>query len=518
MTIAATDSASTLLPHFPTTVITLRGMGKLTRSCRKFGGAISLLRRTVVPWWKMSVTVARKIAFDVLLRVVEQEAYADEALRGALAASVSSIDAGLATELTFGVLRWQRLLDFRIDRHLAKANKSLDAEVRVALRLGAYQLFFLQRVPARAAVHESVELMKLARKRSAAPLVNAVLRKTAKEAEGAGAGSEPVWALLPKGLPIFERLGIRYSHPSWLVERWVRAFGETRTETLLAANNRVPVLGAYLAAPQHREEALAALKKSGCAVRPGLLLQDAWILEGGNPSESELVRRGWVAIQDEASQAVAKLAGVSPGNSVLDLCAAPGGKTLRLALDAGSGGKVIAVDLHAHRVRAMGERLERAGIGNVVTMVLDATQTLPFQEKFDRILVDAPCSGTGTLARHPEIRWRLRPEDLADLHARQTLLLRNALPHLAAGGRVVYSTCSLEAEENQDVIAEAMKGWEDRVHVVNAREAIGGLLRDGVSVDRVVAGDGYFRTFPGEEETDGFFAGVLELVHEKTRG
>ncbi len=205
------------------------------------------------------------------------------------------------------------------------------------------------------------------------------------------------------------------------------------------------------------------------------------------------------------------------GNSVLDVCAAPGGKTLRLALDAGPSGHVTAADLHAHRIRAMGERFERAGIRNVETLVLDAAQPLPFQKKFDRILVDAPCSGTGTLARHPEIRWRLRAEDLADLHARQVLLLRNALGHLAAGGRLVYSTCSLEREENEEVIGEALAGLGDAFQVESARGAIGELLRESVSVDQVVGADGFFRTFPGEQETDGFFGGVLQHAREDSR-
>jgi 16S rRNA (cytosine967-C5)-methyltransferase len=477
---------------------------------------VSLLRNYMFPYSAMSVSTARKIAFDVLLRVTAQDAYADETLRGALVQSVSTEDAGLATELTFGVLRWQRLLDFEIDRHITKANKSLDAEVRIALRLGVYQLLFLERVPARAAVHESVELVKLARKRSAAPLVNAILRKAAKEPRARVSPSDAVAALLPGKLSAAERLGIPHSHPTWLVERWLRAFGESRTKILLAANNRIPTLSGYFAAPQHREEALASLQKAGCAVRPGRLLRDAWILEGGNPSDSEIARRGWLAIQDEASQAVAQLVAVVPGNSVLDVCSAPGGKTLRLALDAGPTGRVIAADLHPHRIRAMGERFERAGIGNVETLVLDATKPLPFERKFDRILVDAPCSGTGTLSRHPEIRWRLGPEDLSDLHARQSLLLQNALPHLAPGGRLVYSTCSLEPEENEDVIDEALGALGNAFQVVSARGAIEGLLQESVRVESVVGADGFFRTFPGEQETDGFFGGVIQHSSEKT--
>jgi 16S rRNA (cytosine967-C5)-methyltransferase len=250
-------------------------------------------------------------------------------------------------------------------------------------------------------------------------------------------------------------------------------------------------------------------------VRPGNLLSDSWTLEGGNPAATEAARRGWLAIQDEASQAVARLVGVEPGNSVLDLCAAPGGKTLRLALDAGPSGHVLAVDLHAHRVRAMADRLERAGIHNVETLTLDAAGPLPtdppFHRRFDRILVDVPCSGTGTLARHPEIRWRLRPEDLAELHARQAALLRNALQRLAPGGRLVYSTCSLEPEENELVVQEVLGSTRNAVHIVSPRKTIESVLPESIRVESLVDTNGFFRTFPPEHRTDGFFAAVIEL-------
>jgi len=461
-----------------------------------------------------SVSAARKIAFDVLLRVAAQDAYADEALRGSLTETVSHEDAGLATELTLGVLRWQRLLDFLIDRHIAKANKTLDAEVRIALRLGVYQLFFLQRVPARAAVHESVELVKRARKRSAAALVNAVLRKISKEIVSGKSPGDAVAALLPRNLAPAEILGIQFSHPTWLVERWLRSFGEERARALLAANNRVPALAGYILDPQHAEETLSSLRKAGCSVTPGRLLRNSWTFEGGNPAASEAARRGWLAIQDEASQAVTHLVVAAPGNTVLDLCAAPGGKTMRLALDAGPDGHVIAVDLHAHRIRSMAERFERAGIRNVETLTLDATGPLPFEQRFDRILVDVPCSGTGTLARHPEIRWRLRPEDLQDLHERQTRLLRNALPHLAPGGRLVYSTCSLEPEENEEVVQQSLGGFENDFRLVSARKPIEGLLNESVQPEHIVGEDGFFRTFPPENRTDGFFAAVVERTPE----
>jgi 16S rRNA (cytosine967-C5)-methyltransferase len=458
----------------------------------------------------MPISQARTIAFDVLLRVAKQNAYADDVLRAELDKTVKTEDAGLATELVLGVLRWQRLLDFVIDRYLKMPANTGDVEVRIALRLGVYQLLFLDRVPARAAVHESVELVKRARKRSAATLVNAILRKVAKEPFPGDSPPDAVARLFPADLPLSEALGIRYSHPTWIVERWLRIYGEGRTRSLLQANNRVATLSGYLLDPHQAEDATRSLHEAGCRVQPGRLLRDSFVLEGGNPSASEAVRRGWLAIQDEASQAVAHLVAPDPGNSVLDLCAAPGGKTLLLARAAGALGHVIAADLHDNRVRAMQERFELAEVRNVETMVLDGAQPLPFEHPFDRILVDVPCSGTGTLARHPEIRWKLRAEDLRDLHDRQARLLRNALPHLAPGGRLVYSTCSLEPEENEFVVREVLDALEGAFKIADPRAAIASLLQESVHPQSVVCEDGFFRTFPPELGTDGFFAAAIE--------
>lgn len=457
----------------------------------------------------MPISPARTIAYKVLLRVATQDAYADESLRAALDEAVSTADAGLATEITLGVLRWQRLLDYLIDRSLTNRVKTLDIEVRTALRMGVYQIHFLERVPAHAAVNESVELVKKARKRSAAPLVNAVLRKVAKEPIPPAPRGEHFVTLLPKGIPLAESLGIQHSHPTWLVERWLLTFGEDRTRALLDTNNRVPSLSAYVLDPQNRDDAMKSLEKVGCIVKPGLLLRDAWTLHGGNPAASDAVRNSWIAIQDEASQAVARLLSVEPGDCVLDLCAAPGGKTLLLSLAAGPLGHVVAADVHANRVRAMKERLDRADAGNVESMVLDGTQPLSLEKKFDRILVDAPCSGTGTLARHPEIRWRLRPEDLTDLHKRQVSLLVNALPALAPGGRLVYSTCSLETEENELVVSKSLEGELNDFRVVTPRDVLGPVLIEGITQENLIGADGFFRTFPPREKTDGFFAATI---------
>ncbi len=463
----------------------------------------------------MAISQARTIAFDVLRRVETQGAYADEALRAELGSSIRSEDAGLATELTLGVLRWQRLLDFLIDRNLTKVTKTLDVEVRIALRLGIYQLRFLERVPAHAAVHESVELVKRARKRSAAPLVNAVLRKVAKEPGQLAQSRDALALLLPRDLPLEDQLGILHSHPSWMVKRWLQIFGEEQTRTLLEANNRVPALSCYVLDAQRSGDAMASLKRAGCAVEPGVLLRDAWTLHGGNPAASEAVQQGWVAIQDEASQAVAHLLAAENGNTVLDLCAAPGGKTLLLARAAGSRGHVIAADLHEHRVRAMVQRFETAGVRNVESVALNGTQPLPFERRFDRILVDAPCSGTGTLARHPEIRWQIRAEDIADLHARQVRLLKNALANLATHGRLLYSTCSLEPEENELVVNEVLGETPGTFRVIAPRSALQRVLREDIPIESLLCSDGFFRTNPSTHETDGFFAAAIEHADKK---
>lgn len=477
----------------------------------------------------MPVTAARKIAFDALLRVESESAYASELLHSALTPDVKAADAALATEITLGVLRWMRLLDFLLDRGLKKPVARLDLPVAIALRVGLYQLRFLEKIPASAAVNESVELVKRARKASAASLVNAVLRRAAAEAKSS------VEKYLPPNLPVAERLAILHSHPTWMAERWLARFEESGTIALLDANNRPPRLTFAIHASERRDEILRELESGGLHIEPGRLLKDAFAASGGSIARTEAFRRGDISIQDEASQTIPLLLGVRPGDRVLDLCAAPGGKTVALARAAGPNGLVIAGELHEHRLRAMQAQLARLRVATVgcredrlekaagapgnapqrnarVDLVaLDATKTLPFAADFDRILVDAPCSGTGTLARHPEIRWRLRPEQLAEFHALQTKLLGIALAQLAPGGRLVYSTCSIEPEENESVIAEILASSAYRI--IPAAECARLLARHlSPNVDARVLLDarGYFHTSPADQSTDGFFAAVLE--------
>jgi 16S rRNA (cytosine967-C5)-methyltransferase len=460
------------------------------------------------------VSPARTIAFEVLRRVEAEGAYASDVLHAELGPAVTAANAALATEITFGVLRWRRLLDFLLDRELKKSVAQLDLPVALALRIGLYQLRFLERVPARAAVNESVELVKRARKASAASLVNAVLRRAATEQseQDVAATAESLDQLLPPALPIADRLGILHSHPTWLVERWLRNFGQPRTVAMLEANNRAARLSCALHDAAQRDDVFAALGRAGLRIEPGQLLNSAFSVSGGSPARTESFRRGFISIQDEASQSIPLLLGVQPGDSVLDLCAAPGGKTPPLVRGAGRNGLVIAADRHAHRLRAIRNQFARLGLVGVRIVELDGARELPFGRQFDRILVDAPCSGTGTLARHPEIRWRLRAEQLPEFRRLQVGILASAIKQLAAGGRLVYSTCSMEPEENEEVVEEVLAGTQSlrRVARSEVAKSLEAHLIRGIDPQALVDADGQFRTSPVSQQTDGFSAAVLE--------
>jgi 16S rRNA (cytosine967-C5)-methyltransferase len=460
------------------------------------------------------ISQARTIAFEVLRRVEAEGAYASDVLHAELGSRVTPENAALATEITFGVLRWRRLLDFLLDRRLKKPIAQLDLPVALALRMGLYQLRFLERIPARAAVNESVELVKRARKSSAASLVNAVLRRASVEnpEAPAAAHADRIEQLIPADLPLADRLGILHSHPTWLVERWLKNFGAPSTAALLEANNRTPNLSCAIHDPAQSDEVFAALKKAGLRIEPGQLLRSAFLASGGSPARSESFRRGAISIQDEASQTIPLLLGVQSRDTVLDLCAAPGGKTPPLARAAGSKGTVVATDRHAHRLRAMRNQFERLGLGSVQIVELDAAHELPFGRQFDRILVDAPCSGTGTLARHPEIRWRLRPEQLSEFHQLQAGILASAIKQLAPGGRLVYSTCSMEPEENEDVVSETLASAPSikRVAQDEVAKSLAPHLLPGLDAQNLIDSSGQFRTSPAAQRTDGFFAAVLE--------
>src|SRR5208337_791921 len=337
-----------------------------------------------------------------------------------------------------GVLRWRSRLDEIVAAASSRPLNKLDAEVLTALRLAVYQLRFLTRVPARAAINESVELVKQAQKRSAAPFANALLRKIADTK------MEPMpEAIAEDPIPLLMR---EFAHPEWLVKRWVAEFGAERACAICKHDQRIPSTAIRLDSVEIEPE----LQSEGLELVSGALLATARMVVGGDVTRTRAFREGRVFIQDEASQLIAALVG--RGSRLLDCCAAPGGKTAALAARNPTA-EIIAAELYAHRADLLRRRVRAT---NVQVINADAL-ALPLQGGFDRVLADVPCSGTGTLARNPEIKWRLTPEDLDDLHSRQVAILRAALQQLAPRGRAVYSTCSLEREENEAVVEEVLR-------------------------------------------------------------
>ncbi len=473
----------------------------------------------------MSISPARTAAFDILFRVEQQDAYASELLHSGSYAKLSVVDHGLATELVMGVLRWRSLLDARIGRFSAKAVGKLDIEVLTALRLAAYQLVFLDRVPGRAAVHESVELVRRARKASATPFANAVLRKLAGSAGAAKAAADvasnpglkrrSTTGLAQDATPNLDcdakvrvagqgravEVSQELAHPLWLVERWAKQFGFERARQICIYDQHAPAAAIRFSDPGLETE----LKRDGIELAPGQLLSSVRRIRAGNISTTRAFAEGRVAIQDEASQLVALLVG--KGSRILDCCAAPGGKTRVLAERNPKAG-IVALELHAHRSRLLRKLVSATNVEVINADVLDFAAGADF----DRVLADVPCSGTGTLAHNPEIKWRLQSADLADLHGRQLAILQAAMHRVATGGRLVYSTCSLEPEENEQVVDKALSS-EPEFSLLDSRLELKRLREEGElawsDLDSLVSGR-FLRTIPGVHPCDGFFVAILQ--------
>ncbi|MBZ5573745.1 MAG: 16S rRNA (cytosine(967)-C(5))-methyltransferase RsmB [Acidobacteriia bacterium] len=441
----------------------------------------------------MSVSPSRTAAFEILLRVEREDAYASELLHSSSWAQLSPADHGLATELVMGVLRWRSVLDNEIAQRSSVKLGKLDPEVLASLRLAAYQLLFLDRVPEHAAVHESVELVKHARKRSAVPFVNAVLRKLA------AAAVRPPTAVLRTAAD----LAASAAHPQWLVERWVMEFGMAVAAQICTCDQQVPPTCISVRSSAIRDE----LEGAGIQLAPGCLLTSACRVVGGDLNRTRPFRENIITIQDEASQLVALLVGA--GSRFLDCCAAPGGKTRSMA-ERNPSATILAADLHPHRSRLLRQLVSAT---NVQVIAADA-RDLPTTAYFDRVLADVPCSGTGTLARNPEIKWRLKADDLPDLQNRQIGILRSAMGRVAPGGRLIYSTCSLEPEENEAVVEAALSA-DGSFRAVECRERLAELQSSGElvwrNIDSLTSGP-YLRTIPGVHPCDGFFAAILEKI------
>jgi 16S rRNA (cytosine967-C5)-methyltransferase len=424
------------------------------------------------------IAPARKAAFELLLELKRKpESHSDVVLRSQRVDALSLLDRNLATTLVMGVLRWQLVLQQRIRERLTKGKGHLADPVQVSLELGALQLLLLDRIPAHAAIFESVELVRQSGNPYAVGLANAVLRKLAQS-------------------PKLHEADASAAHPSWMVQRWVAAYGDEAAAAICRYDQLSPPTTIRLASPD---------AEPGLQLEPGSFVARAWRVVAGEVTGSRAVR-----VQDEGSQLIAELAG--RGTAILDCCAAPGGKTAILA-ERNPDATITACDISPRRLKAM-QALLAGRRGKILFRTLDATE-LPFQGEFDLVLCDAPCSGTGTLARNPEIRHRITVDDFGRQHERQVRLLCSAMLSLREGGRLVYSTCSLEADENEAVVVEALERqqgfrllpWSPQVRALEAE----GILHPGTAERLFPSGlpDDFVRTLPGDYQGDGFFAACL---------
>jgi 16S rRNA (cytosine967-C5)-methyltransferase len=457
------------------------------------------------------VSPARRAAFETLQRVENDAAYASNILAADRVHDLSREDRALEYELVLGVLRWQGQLDYLIAHYARRPLTKLDAAVVIALRLGLYQLRFLTRIPAHAAINEAVNQVRERRLASAAPFVNAVLRAAAREAEReinelTGSLPDPV-----------DRSSIEISLPHWLLARWATRFGTAtgldEAKALALAFNATPRT-AFRFNPRRAapEETRAWLDAQKIAIRNSTLVPGAVVLEQGHLSpDAEPVHKGWLYFQDEASQLVAHLAvdrqrDETSRLSFLDLCAAPGSKTTLVASLLPDHAVLVASDLHLHRLRTMKGLAARLGIEHLHLVQLDASQKLPFHLSpgFDCVLLDAPCSGLGTLARHPEIKWRMSEEKLRELAAMQRRLIAQAAAAVRPGGLLVYAVCSTEPEEGEEVVAWLRDGHREFRDMTRER-----LVELGLDPAQLLTSTHGARTFTDRHGAESFFFCVL---------
>ena len=443
----------------------------------------------------MKKSTPRRIAVEILNRIEENGAYAEPLLDAALSGAelANPADRGLLTELVYGTLRMRGRLDWIIGQLYRGRCAALETTVRNILRTGLYQLLFTDRIPPFAAVNEAVGLARdLAP--AASGLVNAILRSSLRKGE---AIAWPDMAKNPE-----KAIAVLHSHPPWLVRRLLASYGVEETIAICRTNNTIPPLALRVnSLKASRERAIAVLAQEGITAEETVFSPDGIILTSPAAAlrKSACYREGLIRIQDEASQLISRLVAPESGERLLDLCAGSGGKTLHLAALMGNGGSITAVDLQSERLRMLREEAERLGVMIVETRRGDAAVPIEsFRETFDRVLLDAPCSGLGTLRRNPEIRWRIAPADLNRCMELQNLLLASAAEYVRPGGRLVYSVCTVTPEENEMVIGKFLKNRSDFI-----------LISPSALPPALVDAKGFFRSAPHLHGTDGFFGAVL---------
>ncbi|MEP7310714.1 MAG: 16S rRNA (cytosine(967)-C(5))-methyltransferase RsmB [Acidobacteriota bacterium] len=446
------------------------------------------------------IAPARLAAFDASIAVSAGRLDLSDAVAAARRSLRDDRDKALTAEIVIGVQRWRAALDHLIVHFSKRRLDRLDPEIVEILRLSAYQLLHLTRVPASAVVDDAVNLAGRSGKRSAAGLVNAVLRALSRSRQSLPLPPRPQTSDRGSSL---DYLAISLSHPRWLVERWLDRYGFDATERWLHFNNAAAPLTLRANRFRHTpDEVMQSLAREDVTVSRARFAPDALIVEAGQPLSGSGLARGWFVVQDEASQLAALLPGAHPGDRVLDTCASPGGKTTAIAARMRPGGLLVACDVRERRIELLRHTVDATGAVNVRIVQADLTIPPPFSQRFDCVFVDAPCSGLGTLRRDPDIKWRRREDELATLAGYALQMLTQAAAAVAPGGRLVYTTCSSEPDENERVATAFLSRAPTFVHV-DARDAAPALPA------QVVDQHGHLRTYPHVHELEAFFGAVF---------
>lgn len=445
------------------------------------------------------IAPARAAAYDILRRVTGGHSDLPTAIARVRDALADDRDRALATDIVTGTQRWQAALDFLIAHFARRPVSRLDPEIVEILRLSLYQLLHLTRVPASAVVDDAVDLARKTGKKSASGFVNAVLRNASRQR-----GTLP-WPARPADASDREAaldfLSITLSHPRWLAARWLDRLGLDRAEAWMRFNNAPATLTIRANRLRTTRDALLQrLQHEGLEVRPTRYAPDGALVERGSLRDAD---QGEFAVQDEASQLVTLLAGAVPEPPVLDACASPGGKATAMAAAMPAAAILVACDVRDSRMALLRRTVDVSGVRNIRLVQADLTRPLPFGRPFSTVVVDAPCSGLGTLRRDPDIRWRRLEADLVPLAAAQREMLTNAARVVAPGGRLVYATCSSEPEENEQV-AEWFAAERAGFRPVPAD-----LAHPAIAPDLVDA-RGHLRTEPDRHHLEAFFGAVFE--------
>ena len=438
---------------------------------------------------------AREFAVEILSQVERRKAYADILLDHSLKGSLlANRDRALLTQLVYGTLRWRGRIDWLLSRVLRRSLSATTPYLRNLLRLTLYQVLFLDRVPDYAAVNEGVELAKRREGKSSGGLLNGVVRRVLREKDRIH---------FPRvDDDLIQYLAIHWSHPDWLVKKWLGYFGREESEMLLQADNEEsPLVLRANRLKNNRNELLEALRTAGVDAAPAPWSPQGIQVRGSSPVDRLTgFQEGLFQVQAEASQLVGHLLDPQPGERVLDACSAPGGKATHLAELMADRGEIVATDISSRGLERVRQNVQRMGIRSVRPYLVDVTKGLegPLVSSYDRILVDAPCSGLGTLRSHPQAKRHRDESDIKRLSRLQKSIVREVTPLLKPGGVLVYATCTLTREENEEVVYELLEGRRDLV----LEEASRYLPEEA----RQLASGKFFLTLPYKHNTDGFFA------------